>query len=84
MPPDRSSPRDPFNISLLDSRALDTPDGLAAALCAIEAVCHGDDLEILGVIEMLNGRPYILEYIISGTLRVPVDPSRLFLLTISP
>jgi len=70
MPPDRSSSRDAFNISLFDLRALDTPDGLAATLRKIEAVCHRGDPGIARVIEVLNSRSCILEYIISGALRV--------------
>ena len=68
MPPDRYSSRDAFNINLLDPRALDAPDGFAPALHAIEAVCRQGDPEIAGIIEELDSRPYILEYIISGTL----------------
>ena len=36
MPPDRFSPPNAFNINLLDSEALGTPDGLQTALRAIE------------------------------------------------
>lgn len=66
MLPDIPSPQDAFDINLLDSKALDDPDGLTAALSAIEAVCLRSDSEIAGMVETLNNRSYILEYIISG------------------
>jgi len=72
MPPDRHSSQDAFDIDLLDSQALDAPDGLAIALHTIEAVCHRGDPEIAEMVATLNSRPYILEYIISGTLRAPI------------
>ena len=74
MPPDRYSFQDAFDISILDPRVLDTSDGLATALHAIETVCHRGDPEIAEMIAALNSRPYILEYIISGTLRIPIGP----------
>ena len=67
MPPDRFSPPNAFNINLLDSEALGTPDGLQTALRAIEAVCHQGGPETTTVVEALNDRSHILEYIISGT-----------------
>lgn len=66
MLPDLSSSQDTFDIDLLDPQVLDTPDGRAAALRVIEAVCHRGDPEIAGMVEVLNSRSYILEYIISG------------------
>lgn len=77
MAPDRSSPQNAFNLSLLDSKALDAPDGLVVVLRAIEAVCHGCNPEIAGIVDALNSSPYALEYIISGALRVPVVPCAL-------
>ena len=77
MPPDRYSFHDAFDISILDPRALDTSDGLATALHATEAVCHRGDPEIAETISALNSRPYLLEYIISGTLGVPTGPCAL-------
>ena len=75
MAPDRSSPQNTFNLSLLDPQALDAPDGLV--LRAIETVCHGGNPEIAGIVDALNSGPYALEYIISGALRVPVVPCAL-------
>ena len=74
MPPDRHSSQDAFDIDMLDPRALEAPDGLNTALCAIEAVCHRSDPEIAEMVAALDSRPYILEYIISGTLRAPSSP----------
>ena len=74
MPPDPHSSRDPFDMDILDPQVLDTPDGLTTALGAIEAVCNRGDPEIAEMIATLNSRPYILEYIISGTLRIPIGP----------
>lgn len=71
MPPDRYSSRDTFDITLLGPQATDAPDGLDNAVRAIETVCRRGDPEIAGIIEELDSRPYILEYIISGALRVP-------------
>jgi len=75
MPPDRYLSQDAFDMDMLDPQALDTPDGLATALRTIEAACHRGDHEIAEVVEALNSRSYILEYIISGRLRVPVVTS---------
>ena len=81
MPPDRYSFQDAFDISILDPRVLDTSDGLATALHAIETVCHRGDPEIAEMIAAFNSRPYVLEYIISGTLGVPTGPCALLALT---
>jgi len=75
MPPNRYSSQDAFNMDVLDPQALDTPDGLATALRTIEAACYRGDPEIAGVVEALNSRSYLLEYIISGRLRVPIVTS---------
>ena len=75
MPPDRYSSQDGFDITLLDSQVLESPDRLATALRVIEGVCYRGDPEMAEMIAALNSRSYILEYIISGTLRVPIDPS---------
>ena len=69
MPPDRHSPQDAFNIDLLDSQALDTPDGFQTALRAVEAVCHQGHLDPTTMIVALESRSHILEYIVSGTSR---------------
>ena len=61
-------------MNMLNPQTLDTPGGLATALRAIEAVCHQGDPEIAEMVEMLNNHSYLLEYIISGTLHVAVDP----------
>jgi len=71
MPPDCNSPQDAFNINMVDPQLLDAPDGLTTALRAIEAVCYRGDPEIAEMVLALNSRPHILEYIISGTPRVP-------------
>lgn len=70
MPRDRHSSQSTFDISLLDSQALDTPEGLAIALRAIETICYRGDPGIAGMVTILNNRSYLLEYIISGTLHV--------------
>ena len=67
---------------MLDQQALDAPDGLTAVLHAIEAVCHRGDPDIAGVVAALNSRAYILEYIISGALRVTAHPCALPVLII--
>lgn len=78
MPQDRYSSQDAFNIDLLDSQALDTPDGLPAALRAIEEACYRGDPEIATMVVALSSRSHILEYIITGMscahkfLRVPI------------
>jgi len=72
MPPDRCSPQDAFDVAMFDAQALDAPDGLSAALRAAEAVCYRGDPDIAEMVATLNSRAYILEYMISGTLRV--DP----------
>lgn len=59
---------------MLDPQTLDTPDGLSAALHAIEAACHRGEPDITTVVAVLDSRPFVLEYIISGTLRVAIDP----------
>ena len=82
MPADRYPPQDTFDISLLDPQHLETPDGLSTALRAVEAVCRRGDPEIARMVTVLNGRPYILECIISGTLRVPKGPCTLSVLII--
>jgi len=66
MPQDRYSSQDAFNINLLDSQALDTPDGLRTALRAIEEACYRGDPEIATMVVALNSRSHILEYIITG------------------
>jgi len=71
MPPDRHSSRTAFDINILDSQTLDTADGLHTALRTIEAICHRGDPEIVEMVVALNSRSHILEYIISGALRVP-------------
>lgn len=74
MPPGRYSSRDAFDTNLFDAQVLGGPDGLTAALPAIEAVCHRGEPEIAGMVETLNSRSYLLEYIISGTSRVLISP----------
>jgi len=77
MPPDRCSSQGAFDVTMLDPQALDPPDGLSAALHAIEAACYRGDPDIAGVVATLNTRAYILEYIISGASRLTVDPCAL-------
>lgn len=83
MPPDRYSPQGAFDINMLDPQALDAAGGLAAAVRAIETVCHQGHSEIAEIVAALNSRPYILEYIISGMLRVPTRLYALPMLIIS-
>ena len=70
MPQDRHPSQDAFDINLLDSQVLDTPDALQTVLRAVEAVCHRGDPETTTMVATLNSRSHILEYIISGTSRV--------------
>jgi len=70
MPQNRYSYQDAPDTNVLNPQVLDAPDGLATALRAIEAACHRGDSEIAGTVEVLNSRSYLLEYLISGTLRV--------------
>ena len=74
MPPGRYPSEDELDISMLNPQALDAPDGLLIALRAIELVCHRGDPEIATTVAALSSRPYILEYIISGALHVPIGP----------
>jgi len=67
MPPERYASQDTFDIGVLNPQALHTPDGLQTALSAIEAICYRGDSEIARMVETLNSRSYLLEYIISGT-----------------
>jgi len=67
MPPERYASQDTFDIGVLNPQALHTQDGLQTALSAIEAVCYRGDSEIARMVETLNSRSYLLEYIISGT-----------------
>ena len=72
MPPNRTSSRRTFNTSLLEPEALTAPGGLQAALGLINKVCYSDDFSVMEMVGELNGRPHVLEYIFSGTLRIPV------------
>jgi len=74
MPPERYASQDTFDIGVLNPQALHTPDGLQTALRAIEAVCYRSDLEIARMVETLNSRSYLLEYVISGTSRMSAGP----------
>ena len=73
MPQNRYLSQGAFDVDILNPQVLDTPDGFAAALRAIEAICHQGDHEIAGMVEALNSRPFILEYIISGTLSMSLS-----------
>ena len=84
MPPDRYSPQDAFDIDILDPQALNAPEGLATAIRTIEEVCHRGHPNMAEMVAALNGRPYILEYIISGALRVLVPSCALPILIIPP
>ena len=84
MPPDSSSSQDAFDINTLNPQALDAPDGLQNALRTIEAICYRGDPEITRMVEALSDRSYILEYIISGTLRTLIGPCTLPALIVSP
>lgn len=74
MPPDRYSSQSTFDMEMLDPQAFFAPDGLKIALRAIEAICHRGDPEIAGMVEALNSRSHILEYIISGMSCLPIGP----------
>ena len=72
MPPNRTSSRRTFNTSLLEPEALSAPGGLQAVLGFINKVCYSNDFSVMEMVGELNGRPYLLEYIFSGALRMPV------------
>ena len=84
MPPDRYSSQDMFNIEVLNPQELHTSDGLKTALRTIEAVCYRGDPEISGMVEVLNSRSFLLEYIISGALCMPVGACALPVLIVLP
>jgi hypothetical protein len=85
MPQGRYSSQGAFDIGMLNPRALEAPDGLGAAIRAIEAVCHRGHPEVAGMVAALNSHSdHTLEYIISGTLRVPIRPCALPVLIIPP
>lgn len=77
MPPDRYSSQEAFDTNLLDTQALDGPNGLQTALRTFEAACHRGDPEIAGIVAVLNGRSHILEYTISGMLHVSIGSCEL-------
>lgn len=72
MPPGRYSSQGAFDVETLNPQALNTPGGLQTALHVIEAICYRGDPKIADVIEALNSHSYLLEYIISGTLHMPI------------
>ena len=74
MPPDRNSSRDAFDINKLDLQALDTSDGLGAALRLIRSACYRGDPGIAGMVAALNSHTYLFEYLISGTLCISIAP----------
>jgi len=77
MPPGRYSSQGAFDVEILNPQALNTPGGLQTALRAIEAICYRGDPKIADVVEALNSHSHLLEYIISGTLCVPIGPRTL-------
>jgi len=84
MPLDRYSYHDAFDIEVLNPQALHTSDGLQTALRAIEAVCYRGDPEIARMVEVLNSRSCLLEYIISGMLRTLIGLRALPVLIVLP
>ena len=74
MPPNRTSPQQTFNPDILEPETLVTPGGFQAALNSIERVCYRDDSSIAEMVVGLSNRPYILEYIFSGTSCTAVVP----------
>lgn len=72
MPPDRHFSQDAFDIEIFNPQTLYSSDGLAAALRKIEPICYRGDPGTAGMVEALSSRPYLLEYIISGTLTASV------------
>jgi hypothetical protein len=84
MPPDRYLPQDAFDIDILDPQVLNAPDGLATAIRTIEEVCHRGHPNMAEMVATLNSRPYILEYIISGTSRALIPTRALPILIILP
>jgi len=82
MPSNRRLSQGAFDATMLDPHALDTPEGLSVALRAIEAICHRGSPDIARMLATLNSRSYLLEYIISGALRVTIGPRTLPMLTV--
>lgn len=80
MPPDHRSSRDAFDASILESQALESPEGITHALRAIDTACQRGGPEVELVIAALNSRPYLLEYMISGTLIEPPASQTLIVL----
>ena len=76
MPPDDYSSKDKntFLSSMLDSQALNSTEGVDRTLRTIETICHHCDPEVARVVAVLNSRPYLLEYIFSGTSSLLLDP----------
>jgi hypothetical protein len=72
MAPNRTSSQQTFNTNLLEPDALGTLGGLQAALGSIERVCYHNDSSIMEMVVELSNRPYILEYILSSALCLPV------------
>lgn len=72
MSPDLHSPNQAFDISLLDVETLNSPGGLENALRSIENMCLQAEPAMAGMVLTLSSRSHVLEYIFSGTLRVPV------------
>ena len=77
MPPERCSSQEAFDTNLLDTQVLDGPNGLQTALRTFEAACYRGDPEIAGIVTVLNSRSHILEYTISGMLRISIGPCEL-------
>ena len=72
MPPGRYSSQYVFNIEMLNPRTLYRSGGPSAALREIESICYRGDPGTAKMVEALGSRPYLLEYIISGTLSASV------------
>ena len=76
MPPSdcSSEDKDAFLISALDPQALNNPEGVDCAFRTIETMCHQGDPEVARVVAVLISRPYLLEYIFSGTSSPLIRP----------
>jgi hypothetical protein len=59
---------------MLDLQAFNSPEGVDNALSIIETICNQGGPGVAQVVAVLNSRPHLLEYIISGTLSVFIGP----------
>lgn len=66
--------KDAFFISLFEPQALNSPGGADRALRTIETICHQGESKVAQIVAVLDSRPYLLEYVVSGTLNIFTRP----------